>query len=348
MADQHVLKMDQDPWSRKRENQPPGLDELLQKWFKKFNKGSKGSGNPLGGGNNMFFSAVLIVFAALWIISGVFIVDPADRAVVLTFGKYQETLGPGIHWAPRGIQQWAIINIEQIKQYNYQSEMLTRDENYAVVDVAVMYRISEPEKYLFNATDPQDALQHAVASSLRQVVGQTSLESILTTGRSQVRLDIERQLNDTLDLYNMGIVITDVKLQDAKPPREVMAAFDDAIKAREDKQRYINKAQAYSNAVLPTAKGQALRISNDAEAAKQQLILESYARVAPFKALLSAYQNNPKLTQKRLYLETMERILSRHPKILATSKNNLLYLPLQEMMNGGPDRFTKLQESTRR
>ena len=336
MAEQRPLMMEQDPWNRKRHDQPPGLDELLQKWIGQFKKKSSGHGQGPSNsfGQSMLLYAALIVLVALWLISGVFVVDPADRAVVLQFGQYHETLGPGIHWAPRGVQQWAIVNIEQIKQYNYQSEMLTRDENYAVVDVAVMYRISEPEKYLFHARDPQAAFQHAVASSLRQVVGQTNLEAILTTGRAKVRAEIESQLNDILELYNMGIVVTDVKLQDAKPPARVIDAFDDAIKAREDKQRYINKAQAYSNAIIPAAKGQALRITNDAEAAKQQVLLEAYGKTAPFSALLVAYRNNPQLTKKRLYLDTMARILAGHPTIVTSSKNNLLYMPLQEMLKG--------------
>ena len=334
MKDSNVMSMDNDndPWSRRPKNdQPPGLDELLQKWMKKMNKSGKGGPGMMPG--KAMTILVLTVIIVLYFLSGIFIINPAERAVVLFFGKYHDTLGPGIHWAPRGIQQWQVVNIEQIKQYNYQSEMLTRDENYAVVDVAIMYRISEPEKYLFNVTRPETSLREAVASSLRQVVGQTKLESILTTGREKVRSEVELQLNDIIDSYGMGVIITDVKLQDAKPPQQVMRAFDDAIKAREDKQTSINRGKAYANAKLPIAQGQALRLQNNAEASRAQIILEAESSIAPFKALLKVYKENPNLTQKRLYIDSMERVFSKHPKILTSSKNNLMYLPIQEMLN---------------
>lgn len=344
MKESNVMSMDNgnDPWSRRPKNdQPPGLDELLQKWMNKMNK--KGKGTPGSGSALPIFAIVAIV--VLYLLSGIFIINPAERAVVLLFGKYYDTLGPGIHWAPRGIQQWQVVNIEQIKQYNYQSEMLTRDENYAVVDVAIMYRVSEPEKYLFNVTRPEISLREAVASSLRQVVGQTKLEAILTTGREKVRAEVEAQLNEIIDSYGMGIMISDVKLQDAKPPQQVMRAFDDAIKAREDKQTSINRGQAYANAKLPIARGQALRLQNNAEAARAQAILDAESNVAPFKALQKVYRENPSLTHKRLYLDAMERIFAKHPKILTSSKNNLMYLPIQEMLSG---KATKLSDTSLR
>ena len=325
--DTHVMSMENDPWGKK-DKQPPGLDELFQKWMKSSNKG--GSGFPAGSG--YIVPAVIVVIFVLYFLSGIFIINPAERAVTLLFGRYYQTLGPGLHWAPRGIQQWQIVNIEQIKQYNYSSEMLTRDENYAVVDVSIMYRISEPEKYLFNVTKPEVSLTEAVASSLRQVVGQTSLESILTTGREKVRAEVELQLNEIIDNYGMGITITDVKLQDAKPPHQVLRAFDDAVKAREDKQTSINRGQAYANEKVPVAKGRALRVINAAEARKEQLIFEAMSNIEPYKALLKVYTVHPKLTKKRMYIDSMERILSKHPKVITPSKNNLMYMPLQELM----------------
>lgn len=268
----------------------------------------------------------------IWVLSGMFVVSPAEQSVVLLFGKYQQTLDSGPHWIPRFIESQTTLNVQKISTYSYSAQMLTQDQNIVDVAVAVQYRIDNARDYLFNVVNPTESLQQATASALRQVIGNTTLDNVLTTGRAEVRDKIKVQLQNILAIYHSGIDVTDVALQPARAPEQVKDAFDDAIKAQEDEQRFTNQAQAYAMGVVPIAQGNAKRIVQEAMAYKQQIVLQAQADVSRFLAILPTYQSAPAVTRDRIYLTTMEGILARSSKVFVDTKsNNMIYLPLDKI-----------------
>lgn len=314
---------------------PPDLEEMLRKFFQQLNKsfkkpvGNSGPANPLRHMNTAQLIAGVIFF--LWLLLGIFIVDPAEEAVVLRFGQYQTTLEPGPHWIPRLIESVYIVNEQKISNYAYESQMLTKDENIVSVALAVQYRISNARDYLFNVVNPSESLQQATASALRQVIGRTTLDEVLTKGRDRIRQEVTVALNTILTKYKAGLIVTDVAMQPARAPDEVKEAFDDAIKAQEDEQRFINQAQAYAMQVVPTAKGQAQRLLADAKGYKEQIVFAAKGDTATFLALLPEYQKAPNVTRERLYLEMMESVLTATSKVLVNGGSNpLLYFPLDK------------------
>ncbi|MCK4608221.1 MAG: FtsH protease activity modulator HflK [Gammaproteobacteria bacterium] len=339
-----------DIWhKRPKPEGPPDLDELMNKLQHKLNslfRGKKRKISLVGGDGSGskpsslpgfgLFSVVILIILVLWALSGIFIVSPAERAAVLRFGKYEATVGPGPHWIPRFVESRYVVNVQRVATYPYNSEMLTKDENIVSVAVAVQYRIDNVRNYLFNVTDPDASLQQATASALRQVVGHTTLDDILTTGRELVREQVTKQLNSILARYHTGIVVTDVALQPAKPPESVTEAFDDVNKAREDEQRYINQARAYQQKVVPIAEGRASRIMQAADAYRQQVILNASADTAKYLALLPQYERAPRVTRERLYLNAIESVLKQSSKILVDAPSgNVMYLPLDQLMRQG-------------
>ncbi len=343
-------------WGNKGPNQgPPDLDKVIKDLKSKLmggrKKGPIGSvGGSEGGstsnkGSGLMAGLIIGALLVLWVLSGIFIVAPAERAVVVTFGKYSSTVGPGPHWIPTFIQSKTVINVQKVDTYSYDAQMLTKDENIVSVAVAVQYRIADPVNYLFNVVSPQESLRQATASSLRQVIGNSTLDQVLTTGREQIREEVAQQLASILTSYKAGILVTDVALQPAKAPDEVKAAFDDAIKAQEDEQRYINQAQAYAMGVEPIARGQAARIMAAATAYKEQVVLLANADIANYLAILPVYQSAPGVTRERMYLDTMQNIFQKTSKVLVDTKGgNLMYLPLNELLKnaGGTSPSTQL------
>ena len=334
---------EKDIWSKRPKKEgPPDLDELLNKLQKKINDffgrkkkaiGPAEESKPPQIPGTWIIGFVIFVIVVIWALSGIFIVSPAERAAVLRFGKYVDTVGPGPHWLPRFIESRYVVNVQRVSTFPYQAEMLTKDENIVSVSVAVQYRVGNLRNYLFNVVDADASLQQATASALRQVVGHTTLDEILTTGRELAREQITQQLNNILALYHAGIIVTDVVLQPAKPPEAVTEAFDDVNKAREDEQRYINYANAYQQKVVPIAQGQAARILKEAQAYKQQVILKSQADTARYLALLPQYQRAPLVTRERLYLDAMESVLQKSSKILLDTKSgSVMYLPLDKFI----------------
>jgi membrane protease subunit HflK len=329
---------DKDIWSRKpKKPGPPDLDELLNKFQKKLNNLFTRK-KPAGGQEPAKISAlpgiglVILILIVIWVILGVYIVSPAERAAVLRFGKYITTVGPGPHWIPRFIESRYTVNVQRVSTFPYKAEMLTKDENIVSVAIAVQYRVGNVRDYLFNVVDPFASLQQATASALRQVVGHTTLDEILTTGRELAREQVSTQLNKILDRYHTGIVVTDVVLQPAKPPEAVTEAFDDVNKAREDEQRYINQANAYLQKVVPIAEGQAARILKEADAYREQVILQAKADTTRYLAILPQYQRAPRVTRERLYLDTIESVLQNSSKILIDTKSaSMIYLPLDKI-----------------
>lgn len=342
-----------DPWSGKNKNQgPPDLDKVLKELTKKlsgifsFNKkkpynphnSTEPSKNEPTSTTNPWWVVLIVVFVALvlWFLSGFYIVQPAEQAVVLRLGRYFETQNPGLHWIPQLVDSKTIVNIQQINTFGYQSEMLTQDENIVSVEIVVQYQIYDPYQFLYNVTDPITTLQQATASALRQVVGNTTLDTVLTTGREILSSQVNQQLNAILAIYKPGIRIVAVTLQSTKPPEEVTAAFNDAIRAREDEVRYQNQADAYASKVVPIANGQTKRILAEAHAYEQQVVLHAKADVATFDALLPQYQLTPDIMRERLYLTTLESVLQHSSKVLIdTGKDsrNMVYLPLDKLLD---------------
>lgn len=328
-----------DPWSGKDQG-PPDLDEAFKKLQQKIMKamGGKGGGGSSGSpdsdtGLGVMVSMIMGIALLFWALSGIFIVGAAEQAAVLRFGKYIETVGPGPHWIPRFIDSTVIRNVEKRSKYTYSAQMLTKDENIVQVSVSVIYRIANLENYLFNVTSPTESLKQATASSLRQVVGHTTLDDILTKGRELWGSNVEKLLTDILNDYKTGIVVVNVAPQPARAPETVQGAFDDAITAQEDEKRFTEKARSYQEKVVPIAKGKADRILSEAQADAESWVLKAEGAVADFLALLPQYKRAPHVVRERMYLDSMERVLSRSSKILVDkSSGNLLYLPLEKLM----------------
>lgn len=335
-----------DIWSRPKKRPtpqgPPNLDDLLMDLKKQFFGGKKFAKKPASksgsddgeGAGKVLMTLILAAIVVIWIASGFFVVKPAQRAVVLRFGAIERTENPGLHWVPRIIESTYILDVQRIAAYSYEAQMLTKDENIVDVSLSVQFRIANPKAFLFSVEDPINSLQQATASALRQVVGQTTLDEILTTGRAVLRTAVEKQLRTTLARYNTGLEITDVNLLPAKPPEQVTDAFDDAINAREDEQRYINQAEAYAQKVVPIAKGQAARIRKEADAYKQQVILHAQGDIARFTAMLNAHRQWPKVTETRLYFDTLQSVLGDTAKVFVDVKgaSPLLYLPIERLL----------------
>jgi len=331
---------DKDPWGN-RNNQgggPPDLDDMLKKLWQQISGGGnkKGSGgtsikSPIG---KKGFYAVLAILAIFYAITGFYTVDEKERGVVLRFGAYHETVGPGLHWRPRGIDNYIKVDISSIERTSVDGIMLTKDENIVIVKLGVQYRIENPEDYLFNVTSPEDTITQAAESALREVVGNAIMDDIITTGREAIKTDTHALLEKTMEPYKTGLVVTEITLQEADAPTQVKAAFQDAIKAREDEEKYINTAQSYENQVVPVAEGAAARMLEVARAYEQSAIAKAKGDVAKFTKLLPEYLAAPEVTRQRLYLETMENVYSRVNKVLidVDGGNNMMYLPLDQLI----------------
>lgn len=331
----------------RRDNQgPPDLDEMLRRFYNKFKHIAMGDSKPpfdepdtrasFSGG--AFFSVLIaLAFLLLWALSGIFIVGPAEQAAILRFGRYVETVGPGPHWIPRFIETKYVVNTDQVLDYSYSANMLTKHESLVSVAVAVKYRIGDLSEYLFNVADPEESLKQATSSALRQVVGNTTLDQLITEGREAWGVDVQETLSRTLAIYKTGIVIVNVSPQSARAPENVQDAFDDAIKAQEDERRFIEQARAYEAKVVPIALGRAKRILEEAKASAKQTVLRAQGEVAQYLALLPQYQAAPFVTSQRMYLDTLTHVFSNTSKILVDNKaGNVFYLPIDKMQTTSP------------
>ncbi|WP_044870770.1 FtsH protease activity modulator HflK [Pseudomonas sp. LFM046] len=336
----------QDPWGGRRGGDrkgPPDLDEAFRKLQDSLN-GLFGSGKKRGGGDEDggrsggfgLLGIGIALLAVVWLYSAVYVVDEQEQAVVLRFGKYYETVGPGlnIYFPPfdRKFQE----NVTRERAYSKQGQMLTEDENIVEVPLTVQYKISNLQDFVLNVDQPEVSLQHATESALRHVVGSTEMDQVLTEGRELMASEIKERLQRFLDNYRTGITVTQVNVQSAAAPREVQEAFDDVIRAREDEQRAKNQAEAYANAVVPEARGQAQRIIEDANGYRDEVIARAQGEADRFSKLLVEYHKAPEVTRQRLYLETMQDVLANTSKVLVSGKDgqsNLLYLPLDKMID---------------
>lgn len=291
---------------------------------------------------------IMMLGIGAWLASGFYLVDAGERGVVTRFFAYHRTVEPGAHWHwPAPIEQITKVNVErqQFIEIGYRSSqgqpmplagearMLTRDENIVDLRLAIQYRIKEPAEYLFSLQDPDRILRQTAESVTRGIVGQQKMNEVLTEGRGEIVSRIERELQQNLDKYQSGIEVLGVNLQDVQPPEEVQQAFADAIKAREDRERLINEAQAYANEVLPKARGAAARIVSEAEAYQQSVLVKAEGEADRFRTLLAEYRKQPEITRRRLAIETMEEVLTRTDSVLVSlgEGSKLVYLPVDKL-----------------
>jgi len=300
-------------------------------------------GKQRKGGNNTnisgwrfgrIISAIAIIIIVMWTISGFYTIKEAERGVVTRVGKLSHIVQPGLNWKLIFIDEVTPVNVEAVRELAAAGVMLTSDENVVRVEMNVQYRVTDPAAYLFNVIYPSDSLRQATDSAVRGVIGKFTMDKILTEGRTIVRSETQRVLEETIRPYKMGITLLDVNFQTARPPEEVKAAFDDAIAARENEQQYIREAEAYANEVQPRANGQAKRLLEDAKAYAARTVLEAYGEVARFAKLLPEYKAAPEITRERLYIDAMENMLSHSRKVLVNDKGvNLMVLPLDQMLH---------------
>ncbi|MEJ1296797.1 MAG: FtsH protease activity modulator HflK [Candidatus Sedimenticola sp. (ex Thyasira tokunagai)] len=343
-----------DPWSGKGGDQgPPDLDEVVKKMQEKLGGifGGKGNGSGNGGGGSIAAPtpggkgiAVLVAVAVLLLLAfkSFYTVAPAERGVLLRFGAYQAVTEPGPHLLIPFVEEVLKVNVDQISSFRHKALMLTKDENIVDIELTVQSRIQDAADYLFQDQAPDKTIRDATETAVRETIGKSNLDFILTEGRGSIASDIKRRTQDLLNTYRTGLEVTSVNTQPAKPPEQVKSAFDDAIKAREDKERKENQAEAYSNDVVPKARGAASRRLADANAYREKVIAEAQGEASRFQAVLAEYEKAPEVTRKRLYLDTVEEVLSNTNKVIMDVKsgNSLMYLPLDKLIQGGSTRET--------
>jgi membrane protease subunit HflK len=323
-----------DPWGGKgNDDGPPDLDEVARKLRERMS-GLFGGGGKRGGGRPFPLRFVVLLAILAWVLSGIYLVQPAERGVVLRLGKFNTLTLPGPHWYLRGIDKVVLVDVDQLRTVSHRAKMLTKDENIVQVELAVQYQVKDAQEYVFKVRDPDYTLQEATESALREVIGNISMDDFLSGGRGKIVQQTKDLTQEMLDKYQTGLMLTSVNLQNPQPPQEVQDAFEDAIKAQEDEQRYKNQADAYAYDILPRARGDATRLREAANAYREQVVAKANGEASRFLSILSAYDKAPEVTRKRIYLDTMETILSNTSKVVVQVKNgnNLLYLPLDKLM----------------
>ncbi|WP_299236069.1 FtsH protease activity modulator HflK [uncultured Halomonas sp.] len=329
-------------------NQPPDLDEALKKFQDKLNgmlggRGGKkgGSGGKGGGGKprNAFTlpGLLLLVALAIWAASGFYLVDQSERGVVLRFGKFQEVVTPGLQWNPPLIDDVRMVNVTRVRSLTQTQSMLTRDENIVEVEISAQYQVADPRDFVLNVRNPQLSIENALDSALRHVVGGTDMIDILTSGREILGSSVASRLQSYQDSYGTGIRLQTINIESTSAPDQVIDAFDDVIRAREDRQRTINQGMAYANAIIPEAQGQAQRIVEQGQGYRESVVAEARGQASRFNALLGQYEEAPSIMRERLYLDAISEVFGSTPKVMVDVANDspLMYLPLDQMGKGG-------------
>ena len=334
---------DKDPWDRKNNDGPPDLDELLKNVKNKFGGlfgGGSGKipGIPTGSGNiSGIIGFVAIALLIVWALTGIYIVDEGWRGVETRFGAKSKVTQSGPHWHyPWPIEDVEVINVAANRTTRKESKMLTRDENIVVMSLEVQYDIKDAQDFAFEVRDPDLTLQQVAETAIREVVGNNDMDLILTEGRAVIGSQTKEIMQQILDSYQTGLNVLTVNMGEAQPPEQVQDAFDDAIKAREDEQRIINEANAYRNGVVPQARGDAQGLLEKAEAYKTRVTKSAEGETSRFNQLLAEYQRSPEVTRERLYIDTLESVMSRSPKVMIDIQNgnNLMFLPLDQLISG--------------
>ena len=352
---------DKDPWGQGNgQNQPPDLDEVLKDIQKKFSGifGGKGGGGGKSGGNLPSFSSkaiapIAIIVLGLWFATGFYVVEQGQQAVEMRFGAYKTVKEAGLRWhMPYPIESVEVVNIQQIRtvEVGYRTSarsnqattvgrealMLTADENIIDIHFAVQYDIKDPRQLIFNVAESYDlVVRGATESAVREIVGRNSMDFAITGGRAEIAQETKSLLQQILDRYDTGINIKAVEMQNAQPPAEVKAAFDDAVKAREDEERFKNEAQAYQNDIIPRARGAAARLEQEAAAYKATVVAKARGEASRFLQVLDEYTKAPNVTRDRLYLDALEDVYSNSTKLVIDQKsggNNVMYLPLDQLI----------------
>jgi modulator of FtsH protease HflK len=361
-----------DPWGGGNKNQgPPDIDKIISQFFNKlrgFKFNSKGPSQPQQPVSSKEYGIgvglVLTLIIAAWLLSGLFIVNPAEQAVILRLGQYSDVMDPGLHWMARFIDTKYTVDTQKINSFSLQDDFITKSseqsdlpnqfvtvattdanagpnadtsdksKNLVNVEMTVQYRVSDPRAYLFSVVDPDTTIKEVASGALSDVVGKMKLDDVLTTGRELLSSGVLERTKQILLSYKLGLQVVAVTLRNVQAPEQVQAAFNDVNRADQDKATYIQQAQAYASKVVPLAQGVAARISADATAYQQQTMLNAQAQIAKYNALLSVYKTSPDLTRERMYLETLQSIFEHTSKVLVDSNvgNNMLYLPLDKVM----------------
>ncbi|ERS89525.1 FtsH protease activity modulator HflK [Halomonas sp. PBN3] len=329
-------------------NQPPDLDEALKKFQDKLNgmlggrggkKGGGGGGNKGGGKPRNAFTLpglLIVVALAIWAASGFYLVDQSERGVVLRFGKFQEVVSPGLQWNPPLVDDVRMVNVTRVRSLTQTQSMLTRDENIVEVEISAQYQVAQPRDFVLNVRNPQLSIENALDSALRHVVGGTDMIDILTSGREILGSSVASRLQSYLDSYGTGIRLQTINIESTSAPAPVIDAFDDVIRAREDRQRTINQGMAYANAIIPEAQGQAQRIVEQGQGYRESVVAEARGQTNRFNSLLGEYQDSPEVMRQRLYLDAIAEVFGKTPKVLVDVAEDapLMYLPLDQMGGG--------------
>ena len=345
-------------WGNKNRGGPPDLEEVMRKIKLKIESlfGKSGGGAPKGGSGGSFggfansIGLIVLIVVLIWIASGFYIVDASQRGVVLRFGKQVEITDAGPRWHfPYPIETVEVVNLSQVRtvEVGYrdnvknkmlkESLMLTDDENIIDIQFAVQYFLKDPAEFLFNNRMPDDReiVRQVAETAIREVVGRSKMDFVLYEGREQVAASTTKLIQDILDRYKAGIIISKVTMQNAQPPEQVQAAFDDAVKAGQDRERQKNEGQAYANDVVPRAKGAAARLMQEADGYKQRVIADAEGDASRFKQILVEYEKAPQVTRERMYQDMKQQILTSTSKVIVDQKSgggNLLYLPLDKLI----------------
>ncbi|MGD2008727.1 MAG: FtsH protease activity modulator HflK [Cellvibrionales bacterium] len=330
-----------DPWGGNDQG-PPDLDEALKKLQQRLSglfggRGGGSGGGGSGGAGGRLSGALLGVILAgavtVWGLLGFYQIDEQERAIVLRFGEYVGTNQPGLQWNPPLVDEVIIVNTTKIRAAQVREVMLTQDENIVEVTMSLQYLIDDPQKFVLEVRDPEISLQHAAQSALRHVVGDSTMDLVLTEGRAAIAIDVRDRLQAYLDVYGTGIRLSKVNIDEGKPPSQVQGAFDDVIKAREDEERVKNEAQSYANGIVPEARGRAQRVLEEANAYQQQVIAQAEGEASRFSQLLAEYRKAPQVTRERLYLDAMQDVMANTNKVVVDVEggNNVMYLPLDKL-----------------
>ncbi|WP_394777703.1 FtsH protease activity modulator HflK [Undibacterium sp.] len=363
-----TLSLNDPQWGRgsKNDNQdgkkpaegPPDLEQLWRDFNQRLNRlfGKKGNGGDGGGGGftpdsagaKLGLGVIIAVLAFIWMVSGFFIVQEGQTAVITTFGKYSHSTVAGFNWRwPYPIQGHEIVNVSQVRtvEVGYRSNvknkqpkealMLTDDENIIDIQFAVQYTLKSAAEWLYNTRDPEEAMRQVAETSIREIVGKSKMDFVLYEGREKVALDVQTLMQQILDRYKAGVQVTNVTMQGVQPPEQVQASFDDAVKAGQDRERQKNEGQAYANDVIPRARGEASRLLQDSEGYKSRVVANAEGNAERFKQVLTEYQKAPGVTRDRMYIDAMQQIFSNTTKLMVDTKNanNMIYLPLDKLIS---------------
>ena len=334
-----------DPWDKGRGGQGADVDAFLERLKANLGRvfgsdgGGRGGNGGTGGSGGPSLGLIVLAILLIWFVFDSWtLIDERQRGVVLRFGKYERLMTPGPNFKlPRPIESVIKVDATQVRNISDQVRMLTRDENIVLVDFNVQYQVSDPQLYLFGTRDPDDTLRQAAESAVREVMGNSVMDTILSGQRAELAAQASERLQAALNQYRTGLTVSEFNLQNARPPQEVKDAFDDAIIAREDKQRFENDALGYASKQVPEARGAAARIKAEAEAYQAEIVARAQGDADRFTLLLDEYLKAPAVTRKRLYLETMQDVLAANPKVIVgdRSGNNVMYLPLDRLSGAG-------------